>query len=102
MKNENTVKVVLALMLFICLADMPYGYYQLVRFVSMAGFGFLAHVHLERGEQGKAYIYLMLALLFQPFFKVSLGRDLWNLVDVVVGGMLLLSVASNSKEEAQS
>lgn len=25
-----------------------------------------------------------LALLFQPFFKIALGRTMWNVVDVVV------------------
>jgi len=30
-----------------------------------------------------------LALLFQPFFKISLGRTLWNIVDVIVGIGLL-------------
>jgi len=25
-----------------------------------------------------------LALLFQPFFKIALGRVMWNIVDVIV------------------
>ena len=32
-----------------------------------------------------------LALLFQPFIKVDLGRAIWNIVDVIVGlGMIAL------------
>jgi hypothetical protein len=42
-------------------------------------------------------IYGVLALLFQPFFKISLGRDLWNMVDVVVGIGLLVSVFKQKK-----
>ena len=30
-----------------------------------------------------------LALLFQPFFKIALGRDMWNVVDVVVAIFLV-------------
>ena len=37
-------------------------------------------------------IYIGLALLFQPFFKIALGREIWNIVDVVVGIGLLVSV----------
>jgi flagellar biosynthesis protein FliP len=35
--------------------------------------------------------YTRLALLFQPLFKVSLGRQVWNIVDVVVGVGLFIS-----------
>jgi hypothetical protein len=37
-------------------------------------------------------IYGGLALLFQPFFKIALGREMWNIVDVVVG---IVKVAGN-------
>ena len=32
--------------------------------------------------------FIALALLFQPFAKVALGREVWNLVDVVVAAFL--------------
>ena len=39
-------------------------------------------------------IYVALALLFQPFIKVALGRTIWNVVDILVAlgliGTLLL------------
>ncbi len=31
-----------------------------------------------------------LALLFQPFFKVILGRTMWNVVDIIVAITLIL------------
>ena len=31
-----------------------------------------------------------LALLFQPFFKIALGRIIWNVVDVIVAIALVL------------
>jgi hypothetical protein len=40
-------------------------------------------------------------LLFQPFFKISLGRTLWNMVDVIVAVGLLLSVYNSTKEKQQ-
>jgi len=86
------VKVTLALLLFLCLLNMPYGYYELVRFIAFVGFGFLAYKanQVEKSEQ--VFIYIALALLFQPFYKIALGRDIWNMVDVVVGVALLISI----------
>jgi hypothetical protein len=37
------------------------------------------------------FIYGALAILFQPFFKLALGRELWNILDVIVGIGLIFS-----------
>ncbi|WP_417855051.1 DUF6804 family protein [Xanthomarina gelatinilytica] len=89
---EKTLKILLAILLFLCLLDMPYGYYQFVRFVSFAVFGYLAYQAHQKGNKTEAFVFVALALLFQPFVKIALGRTLWNLVDVVVGIGLVLSV----------
>lgn len=70
---------------------MPYGYYQFVRFAALVGFAILAYQAHEEGREREMIIYGVLALLFQPFFKIALGREIWNLVDVLVGIGLILS-----------
>jgi hypothetical protein len=86
------IKIVLAILFFLCLAAMPYGYYQFVRFVALIGFGILAYKANEEGEITEMIIYGGLALLFQPFFKIALGREIWNIVDVIVGIGLIASL----------
>lgn len=71
----------LIILLLVCLLDMPYAYYQIVRFIGLVGFGYLSY--LNKGND-KFFIFGALGLLFQPFFKISLGRDIWNIVDVLV------------------
>jgi len=34
----------------------------------------------------------VLAILFQPLLKIALGREGWNVVDVIVGVGLLVSM----------
>ena len=89
-------------MLFICLIDMPYGYYQLVRFISMLVFVFLGLKELEKENQNIAYLYFGLAILFQPFLKIALGREMWNLVDVVVGIWLIISAFQSEENPNNS
>lgn len=91
------MKIILAILLFICLLDMPYGYYQLVRFLSFGVFAYLGFKEFENSNQNIGLVYFGLAILFQPFFKVALGRELWNIVDVIVGIGLLLSVFQKKK-----
>ncbi len=95
---EKTLKIILAILLLLCLADMPYGFYQLVRFTAMAGFAYLAFKANESGNNNQAIIFILLALLFQPFAKVALGRTLWNIVDVVVAVWLLASLSSSDQD----
>ena len=88
----NIIKFSLAILLFICLLDMPYGYFQLVRYAALIGFSLLAFNSYKSGNERRAIVYVCLAVLFQPFFKVALGRTLWNMVDVITGVWLLLSL----------
>ncbi len=89
---EILLKVILAILFFICLADMPYGYFQIVRFGALVGFAILAFNANEQGHKREVIIYVCLAILFQPLFKIALGRQLWNIIDVIVGTGLIFSI----------
>lgn len=94
---DKVIKITLAVLFFICLADMPYGYYQLVRFAALLGFSLLAYRASSNMDKSGMVIYICLAILFQPLVKISLGRQLWNIVDVIAGIALLASLFINSK-----
>ena len=96
---SNAIKIVLAILFFLCLADMPYGFYQFVRFAGLIGFAILAYQANQQGRQTEMIIYGGLALIFQPFFKVALGRQMWNIVDVIVGLGLIISIFLKPKSQ---
>jgi hypothetical protein len=73
---------------------MPYGYYQFVRFSAMIGFAYLAYSANKKNEM---FVYIGLTILFQPFFKIALGRPIWNIVDLIVGIGLLTSLFFKKK-----
>lgn len=81
---DKAIKIVLTILIFLCLAEMPYGFYQFVRFAELIGFAVLAYQANQQGRQTEMIIYGGLALLFQPFFKIALGRQMWNIVDIAV------------------
>jgi len=95
---NRVIKIVLSIILFLCLVDMPYGYYQFVRFVAMIGFGILAIQSAELENKTLVIVFGALALLFQPFFKIALGRELWNVVDVIVGIGLIITLFINKQQ----
>lgn len=91
-KLITPIKIILSIALFLCLLDMPYGYYQLVRFFALVVFVFLSYQCYKQGDNNLSYLYALLAILFQPFIKISLGREIWNIVDVIVGTLLIINV----------
>ena len=94
----KAIKIILAILLLLCLADMPYGYYEFVRFTALIGFAILAYDANQQNKQTEMIIYGSLALLFQPFFKIALGRELWNIVDVVVAIGLIVNIFKEKKD----
>ncbi|MBN8622244.1 MAG: hypothetical protein J0L47_03770 [Flavobacteriales bacterium] len=60
---------------------MPYGYYQMLRV-----FATIVFVHLAILEKinYSTPIYFILAILFQPIFKISFEKDIWNIIDIAI------------------
>ena len=87
------VYLILAALMLLCLAPMPYGYFQLVRFLATVAFGIMAFRYYAAKKEALTYTCGVLALLFQPFYKIALGRTVWNIVDVIVAiGLIVLFI----------
>ena len=61
MTFPTLIKTTLAILLLLCLLKLPYGYYQLVRFIALVGFAFLAHQAHQKENLTGAFIYVALA-----------------------------------------
>lgn len=95
---DRIIKIVLAILLFLCLINFPYAYYVFVRWSAMIGFSFLAYFAYKDKQNILTIIFVLLAILFQPFEKIALGRVLWNVIDVIVGVGLIVSLFLSSKK----
>ena len=92
MSIQKILKIILALLLCFCCLDLPYGYYQLLRYAATIVFLYLAYASHQEGKKIYPIIFLALAGLFQPFLKIALGRSVWNVLDIVVAIFLVLSI----------
>ena len=86
----RTLKLFFAVLLLICLAPMPYGYYILIRIVAAILFVIFASKYYEANKEELAITFGILAFLFQPLIKIPLGREVWNMVDVAVAILLVV------------
>lgn len=85
------LKIFLAIFLIGCLFEMNYGYYQFVRFFGMISFGILAFLTFENNKIW-FIIWLSSAILINPIFKIAIGREIWNIVDIIWSILLIVSI----------
>lgn len=81
---------VIVLLLFGCLLPMPYWYYQLIRVVCCIGFWWLYSFSKDEKR-----VYLMASciiciILFNPIIPIRFERNVWQIIDVSVAGLLLI------------
>ncbi|KAA6302977.1 MAG: hypothetical protein EZS26_000872 [Candidatus Ordinivivax streblomastigis] len=96
------IKILLAVLFFLCLLGMPYGFFQLVRFIALIGFAVLAYLAHNEENNVETIVCIVLAVLFQPLVKIALGREIWNIIDAIVGVILIVSIfipSKNNKKE---
>lgn len=72
--------------------DNPYGYYALLRFVCCAVFTFLTFKAIAQRKEGWAWVFGVAAAVYNPFFPVSLSRDLWTIVNLFTVGLAIASI----------
>ncbi len=96
---NTSLRPILIVMLLLCLAPMPYGYYEIVRVVAMVFFGAMAYGYHKAKKDSLMVMSGVLAVLFQPFCKIALGRTMWNIIDVAVAALLIVIIVKERKEK---
>ena len=89
MTTQQKIQIVGAIILLLCILPMPYGFFIIVRVATTIISAFLAYNYYQQKKQGLAITFGIIAVLFQPFFKLALGREMWLIVDVIVAVLLL-------------
>ncbi len=97
LSKKNLIKFSLILALLLCLVDMPYWYFQLVRIFGTIGFAYLSYIDYKGGLKYTPYVFGVAAILLNPIIKISFGREMWNVVDVVLAVLLLMTIILQNK-----
>lgn len=92
----TAVIYVTAAMLFLGAAPLPYGYYMLLRLVACGVFAFAAFITFDRKRKALPWVYCFMALVFNPIIKIHFPKEMWAVVDVA-SGVLLLATAKAIK-----
>lgn len=91
------VLYVCAAMIALGVLPMPYGYYTYIRIVGFLVFSLCALESFYRREQLQPWAYGAAAILFNPFMKIHLPRDVWAILDLGAGALLLIAAQRNRR-----
>ena len=83
-----------AAMLLLGAAPMPYGYYTLLRLVGCIVFAVATFAALARRYATLPWVYGLMALVFNPVFKLHFPKELWALIDVAAAVLLFATAKS--------
>ena len=78
-------------MLFGAILPLPYGYYTLLRVAATGVFLWAAYLSHTRNYRMLTWIFSIAAIIFNPIIRVHLAKELWTILDLGAGILLLLT-----------
>ncbi len=95
----QTFTLLLSFGLLMGMGSMPYGYYTFLR-ISVVALGLVWLVKfIDEGRDYLKYITIGVILLFQPIFKISLGRDVWSVINLFLAISLVALVVKRVRKK---
>ena len=89
--------VVIVLLLVAFNPGNPYGYYIGLRWACCGCFSYLAYRAWEKHLIGWTWTLAIVAIAYNPFFRIHLGREIWSAVNVVTIGIAVGSIFAFKK-----
>lgn len=97
--QPKLVWLVAMVALGVAVFDMPYGYYGLLRLLVC---GVCLYMAAQEGNRGSGWVWILggCALLYNPIFKIHLGREIWSIVNVATIALLAAHMWRRSRAVA--
>lgn len=95
--NKKIIKIGLAILLLLCLFEMPYWYYQLLRIFGTIGFAYLSWKEYEERLKLTPILFAISAILLNPIIKISFDRNTWQFVDIILATILFITLLFEKK-----
>jgi hypothetical protein len=102
MVYKIAIKIICIILLGFAVMDQPYVYYKFLRmFVGISAILLTVYAFRNMRESSFVYIYLAIALLYNPFFPVYLTREIWFPINILTIIVLAVSMFADMKRKSQ-
>jgi hypothetical protein len=76
------------------LGDWPYGYYQLLRWITCGAAVWMAYLAYGWEKNWATVIFAIVAVLFNPLIPIHLSRELWQPIDLITAVLFVIIAIS--------
>lgn len=92
-------RIILIILILIGILNQPYSYYEFLRVIVFIISIILAlHALRNSNKTGFEYLYIAMAILYNPIFPVYLSKDTWVIFNVLTIIPLGISLALDKSE----
>jgi hypothetical protein len=93
---NKTLLLICTGLLFIALADLPIGYYTLLRIVVTIGAVSVIVTEFENGINFWIIVFGIIAIVFNPLIPIYLNnKDIWMPIDILAAILFLIKSFTN-------
>lgn len=87
-------RLITAIFLFAALSNLSIGYYKFLRWIVCATAIYSLYISYNIKEKINFCVWLfgLIALLFNPFVPFYLGKASWQVADIIVGVIFIVSI----------
>jgi len=79
-------------MLFGAIAEWPYGYYVLLRWITCITSILVAFQAFEKNIDWAKVVFIVIAILFNPLAPIYLSRSIWIPLDIVTAILFIFTI----------
>ena len=84
------ILITIAVLLFIAIAPLPYGFYTFMRIVVFCCAAYMAYYcFVNKNKKFWPWIMGFIAILFNPVAAIHMTKEIWMVVDAVTGILFL-------------
>lgn len=99
MNSQRVTALVAGAICAIAILNLSYGFYMIVRCVATTTAIYLLLTARVRLLDFQVFALIFVILVFNPIWKVHLGRDLWRVVDGGTAGLYFWTFATLRNKE---
>lgn len=88
----TVLKAIAIIMLIFAIADNPYGYYQILRWVVCWVTGYSVYLEYQKNHYPWTWAFGIIAVLFNPLASIHLDKDTWVVLNIITAGILIISM----------
>jgi succinate-acetate transporter protein len=83
--------------LLLGISPFPYGYYMLLRLIAFGVFTWAAYITFEKNEVVLPWVFVILALVFNPILQIHFPKGIWAVIDFS-SGLFLVAIKRKIQE----